>query len=374
MKDLLPAMKRTSNLSVTHNGKNPSKKKDVLILPGETKIYQSNRIARGKFKGFTLIQLKVFATIIKQLQNIIIGEINRKEGQQMALFASIDSFSCKEYVKIPLLLHEITSFQNYKNVVVSVDEMRQLAIELPAPEGYAKTISSVIVKYDIPRLVRGKSVLNVYLPREVAARLVFIDRDEKGHAREYHNYFYNVIMASTSKYTFKLYLLLCLWKNKGSFRLSYQDLREQLGLQQGQYTAFKNFKARILLPAQRELKNKADCWFDCSKEGFEERSGKTVRFLCFKIITSDNGNDQNDYSMRLTQWFQTQLRFKQTDMRFIAPLFKNIGKEEFESIMETCASCLDMYYKKIGTQNPIRNLTAYIIHSLRQEYPQSFQQ
>lgn len=345
--------------------------REVLVLDNQTRIYQSNRIVRGRYRGFTLIQLKVFATIIKHLQQAIIGEINDKTGQQLSLFHSLQNYLSQGNVKIPIPLHLITGNQNYRTVLTAVDEMRNLRIELPPPAGYAKTVSSVIVKYDVPQLVHGRSILNVYIPYEVAECLVHIDKDGTGNAREYHHYLYEVIMSASSKYTFRLYMLLSRWKNLGSYRTTYAELRDQLGIAPEEYVEFKNFRARVLLPAQKELKNRADCWFDCEAEGFEERTGKSVCFLNFRIILAAAGEAPSGYAERLVSWLQTQLKFTTGDIRSISFIFKDMDRQKYETLMETCSRCLEMYYQKSSTGDPVRNLSAYVIHSLKQVFPQA---
>lgn len=91
-------------------------------------------------------------------------------------------------------------------------------------------------------------------------------------------------MKATNKYTYKLYMIISSWKQKGGFKISVEELKTQLGIHPNEYQLYKEFKRRVLVPVQNDLEFRSDCWFNCAKAGFEQRNERKVTYLNFKIM------------------------------------------------------------------------------------------
>jgi plasmid replication initiation protein len=245
-----------------------------------------------------------------------------------------------------------------------------LQIEIPPPQGYKKAVWYVVAGYEDPILVKGKSVLNIYIPKNVAPYLINIDKTNEGKAREYHHYLYEVVMSSKKKYTFKLYWLISQWKNNtgGGFRILYQDLRNILGLGQQEYADYSDFKRRILLPAQQELTGKADCWFNCTTAGFEYREGKKVTALNFKVIFPVLETEIEENKHKLIYWLKTQLKLNNEHIQYLSPIFPFLSNERYTAITTKCVALIDLYYKRLGGEKEIKDLPSYIAFSLLKEF------
>jgi hypothetical protein len=71
-----------------------------------------------------------------------------------------------------------------------------------------------------------------------------------------------VAMSLKSKYSKRLYEMLCQFKNTGLFRITIAELKERFDLSDDQYERWSNFDKFILKTAQTEINEKADFKFD----------------------------------------------------------------------------------------------------------------
>ncbi len=71
-----------------------------------------------------------------------------------------------------------------------------------------------------------------------------------------------VATSLKSKYSKRLYEMLCQFKSTGFLRISTQELRERFELTNEQYSRWSNFEKNVLKTAQTEINEKADFKFD----------------------------------------------------------------------------------------------------------------
>lgn len=344
------------------------KRKTEIILPGTTTtIYQSNRVTNGRYGGFTLIQGKIFVGIMRQLQEAIKKEMEGKDWKQLEIFSNPD----KDMIKIGIPLNDIGRNYQYKEIYAAADEMMSIRVKMKPLEGY-ESVATLISKADIPTIINGKSTLYLYIIKDVAEQLIVVDRNLKsGTPMQYTKYLYEVALAARNKYTYKLYWIISSWKEKGGFRISYEKLREQLGISNDtdinhkyiDYPEYADFKRRILKPVQTDLENKADCWFNCAERGFEERTGKKVAWLNFKVITPEIESVRSAKIEHYRNILKIHASFKDEQFDQIRYLF---SEEVDSSIVGAKILELISYVKEnIKTINMPQ---AYIIKSLLKEF------
>ena len=124
-------------------------------------------------------------------------------------------------------------------------------------------------------------------------------------------------------------MLISSWKSKGGFRRSYEWLREQLGISNDkdekgnfiEYPEFKTFKAKILIPIQRDLEKKSDCWFNCAADDFVERTGKKVTMINCKIITPEFEEVRTEKADACRQLLRMHAGFSDKHIEQIRPIF-----------------------------------------------------
>lgn len=90
----------------------------------------------------------------------------------------------------------------------------------------------------------------------------------------------NVIQLK-STYSIRIYELLKQYQKLGSREFKIIDLKGILGIQEGEYKVYNNFKQRVILPAQLELSEKTDLSFEFT----EKKTGRAVTGIKFHIFT-----------------------------------------------------------------------------------------
>jgi len=95
------------------------------------------------------------------------------------------------------------------------------------------------------------------------------------------SYKYKEIAQLKSRFAIRIYELLKQYENLGERTFSLEDLRNSLGVEPEQYSLYTNFKNRVLLIAQRELKEKTSIAFDFEEIKTGRKVGK-IRFIIRK--------------------------------------------------------------------------------------------
>jgi len=91
------------------------------------------------------------------------------------------------------------------------------------------------------------------------------------------------ILYLKSNSTIPIYELLKQYEKIGFRTLSLKDLKTHIGIQENEYKLYGHFKSRILLKAQKELKEKTDICFDF-QELKEGRKVVQIKFIIRKNI------------------------------------------------------------------------------------------
>ena len=100
--------------------------------------------------------------------------------------------------------------------------------------------------------------------------------------KEYTSYRLSNILALNSTYSIRLYELMKKWEFLGNWEYPLEELRGKLGVEEGTYPKYSNFKARVLSRAVEEVNKKTD--FHISFE--EIKKGRSVVRIKFSIKNS----------------------------------------------------------------------------------------
>ena len=110
-----------------------------------------------------------------------------------------------------------------------------------------------------------------------------------------------------SSYAIRIYELLKQYEKLHERTFLLTDLRKMLGVEDI-YPAYGNFKQRVLVSAQKELKKKTDITFEIE----EIKSGRRVTKIKFLISTTNkNKNDQSSLFTGNLEEFQLPNLFKE---------------------------------------------------------------
>jgi len=343
--------------------KSAQRKYPPVILPGCTELYQPNRLTNSKYKSFTLLQSRILITLIKELQEAILASMNGKDWKQMGLFPSDEP----NLIRVPIRLKDIAKPRQYREVYEAALELAKVSIRLPSSiskEYYS--IASLFPRVELPKRVSGNSVIYVDLFKAAASKLIEIDKTGNGSPGYFTKYLYEVAMNAKSKYTYKLYMIIASWKLKGGFRISVNELKLQLGIDPDDYANYKEFKRRVLLPVQKDLEFRSDCWFNCSVTGFEERQGRKVCMLNFKIIVPAPDYVSREKTDHIKYLLTTHFGFQSQDLKEIENVFTMlIDNDSFEKILLKLQDLKTFIYRTNGTPQEVKYIPQYVSKVLK---------
>lgn len=247
-----------------------------------TKIYQPNRITQAHLP-LTLMQSKIFAYIMLQLQAPIKDIMNGNNHNQL------DFFSHPDYVKIPIHLSRlITDPSNYRHVKQAIKKLASVVVSFPYrnKEGVGMERITGLIRADIPIEATGSSIVTIEIEKHIAEILTNIEKNNENLPINYTSYYFEIVNHSKSQYTPRLYPYIASWRKKGGFSISMDDLKNLLSISD-MYERFYDFKKKVLDPVQKDLCDlNSDCWFNCNLKDFKTvEKGKVI--LNFKVITPD---------------------------------------------------------------------------------------
>lgn len=259
-----------------------AKRKVPIVLPDVmSKIYQPNRITQAHLP-LTLMQSKIFAYIMLQLQEPIQAHMNGATINQLDLFAKDDC------IKIPIHIKDLNvDASNYRHVKQAIRDLASVVVAVPYrnAEGIGHERITGLIRADIPIQATGSSKVIIEIEKKVAEVLINIDKNTENKPINFTSYFFEIVAGSKSQYTGRLYPLIASWRKKGAFSISMDDLKTLLSIE-NKYDRFFDFKKKVLDPVQQDLYEKSDCWFNCNTKGFKTvEKGKII--LNFKVITPE---------------------------------------------------------------------------------------
>lgn len=301
--------------------------------------------------------------MIKELQSAILANMNGQNWVQLNLFPSNND----GMIRVPIRLKDITKPYSYKEAYTATLELSRLSIRLPSNIGKDYIcIATLFPRVELPKMVNGKSIMYVELFTSAARKLIEIDKTGSGKPGFFTKYLYEVAMNARCKYTYKIYMIICSWKSKGGFRITLDELKERLGLNKDEYKEYREFKKRILLPVQKDLQNKSDCWFNCAADDFEQRKNNKVIFLNFKIIIPAPVEVINERIDHIKYLLRTHFDFQQHHIAALKDFFNSIN--DVKMIEEVLLKIQDLngwMVSKRGTKHQVEQVQLYVIKSLK---------
>lgn len=121
-----------------------------------------------------------------------------------------------------------------------------------------------------------------YTEEEATVQLIFapvvvpfITRLEE----QFTSYELNQVASLASKYSIRLYELLMQWKNVGKMKISLEDLRAKLGLEQDDYTVMGDFKRSVLDLSVKQINEHTDIKVDYE----QHKKGRSIAGFTFRM-------------------------------------------------------------------------------------------
>ena len=165
------------------------------------------------------------------------------------------------------------------------------------------------------------------------------------------------VLELKSKYAFRLYELLKQYQSIGRRKFSVSELRDLLGVEQGELKLWVHFKTRVLEIAKREINAKTDLVIDYTTK----KVGRRIEYIIFSIQAQDKEkikkvDEQNKRYDELIKLVPEKFRGLKTLKNAI---IKYLKKRGFEYTKRNI-----LYANKKAE----KNYRAYLISALREDW------
>lgn len=179
--------------------------------------------------------------------------------------------------------------------------------------------------------------------------------------REFTSYKLENVVQLKSTYAIRIYELLKQYEKIQERTFSLKDLRKLLGAEDI-YPAYGNFKQRVLIPAQKELKNKTDISFDLE----EIKTGRKVTKVKFIIQSGKKINEEqlNFFEENLDE-FQSINSFKSKVKKLGLIMGIQLTDEMIDSWQKYGEENVLYLMEKIQGRRDIENPIGYITTVLK---------
>jgi plasmid replication initiation protein len=185
---------------------------------------------------------------------------------------------------------------NTKNYVLQqLRELRKKDIDFSFvnPEGKTEDVTTGLI--NTVRSIRDTDFIDVEISTWAIPYLVYWGKGVGGTI-------YRKAIAVTLKsiYSKRLYKMCCRWQDRGGFSLPIDELREIFSLE-NKYSELYNLRSRVLDVAKKELKEKADLYFEYELIKIKSRSYNQINF---KIFSRKSKQKEN-----VSEWYQYVYNF-----------------------------------------------------------------
>lgn len=177
----------------------------------------------------------------------------------------------------------------------------------------------------------------------------------------YTKYRLENILQLKSKYSLRIYELLKSNQYLGTYEISLEDLKEMLGATEKSYSVYQNVKNRIILRAQKELKEKTDISFTFTEIKFKRKVSAIKFYINKNKIENESKIIEPETPKLKTNEINEKLKIvldiceDKVELSEAVAIIKAVNGD-IESIRKAYLYCKD---------KDINNLTGYMIKILK---------
>jgi len=244
-------------------------------------LVQPNKVTNAKY-DYTATQENVITCIMEGIQD----HLTKEKPIQTDLFG---------HPTVRLKASDMAKGNTKSYVLQQLRELRKKDIDFSYvnPEGKTEDVTTGLI--NAIRNVRDTDFVDVEISTWAIPYLVYWGKGVGGTV-----FAKTIAVTLKSIYSKRIYKMCCRWQDQGGFSMYLDDLREVFSLQK-KYTELYNFRARVLDTAKKELKEKADLYFEYDLTKVKSRS---YNYVTFKIFSSKTKGKNNT-----TEWYQYVYNF-----------------------------------------------------------------
>jgi len=254
--------------------------------PGKiVSLIQPNSVTCARY-NYTAVQENVITTIIDKIQRYL----TQNEPIQTDLFG---------HPEVTIKASDIAHGNSKHYVLQQLKELRKKDIEFAYVNNHGEVEEVCTGIINTIRNIKETDYITVEISTWAIPYLVYWGKGVGGTA-----YQKAIAMKLRSVYAKRLYKICNRWKDKGGFDMTLDEFREMFRLE-NKYRLPANLKQRVLEPAKKELKEKADLYFEYELLKVKSRS---YNYISFKVISSksNNVNDNKGFWYQFVYNFLTQ--------------------------------------------------------------------
>jgi len=338
-------------------------KHDQLINKNSPEVYtmirQPYRITMARW-DFTPVQKRILTKIVSVLQK----EITLVE--KGLPFGQLDLFQKGDTVELELQLGDLVkNGNNYAHVKKALQDLRKLDVQIELPPVISKKSKmpedDLIITGLIERALIRKNArtVKIYMHRATAKELVMTSHGLTVYAED-------VMFLTDNSYTQKIYEIISHWKDKDSYCITPDDFRKKLSLE-SKYPQLKDLIRRVIKPAEVELKEIGDIYFEFSTT----KSGVKITKFNFIIKHRKTLHEEEVHLIKLREDTVNLLRqhFKFKDEHFAEIQFLLHDLKRIQALRAKITDLVRIIQERNSTSDKIVSVPKWTVASLLNEFP-----
>jgi len=250
-----------------------------LYVMGKLDI-QPNNITEAKY-DFTSLQKNIIYQMIGCLQPLMTRDI-----------IYLDKLS-REELKVSIKVSTLAGKNNHDDVIKQAEALMSKIFRYEYDKGSKKHRKSTVLIHDVDHEYYSDTVTLQISPGAVPI-LLYIGNGFTQYQR-------TIAVILKSIHSKRMYELCCSWKGRGGFEWPLDRFKTTIGMDGKYKKNIIDFKKNVLDKAKKELKEKADVWFEYDisrkKKGEEQKIKISIKSSSSQAIQDkQKGSQGEEYS------------------------------------------------------------------------------
>ena len=320
-------------------------------------LYQPNKVTMAGY-DFTALERDILYHIQKFIQN----SVSYSDRVKNTLFGEL---------WLTLSLKDMTSnTRQYRRVIEAAERLRVRFIRIQYINEKGQEALMTLPPINAIHHAKGSGTLEISITKMAATFLTSLTDG-------FTKYRLQTALSLRSKYSKRLYELCCRWRDKAGFQIPISSFRAMLILPEETYKNAKDLRVQVLEPARKELKERADVFFeyDFESNAPKKKGRPTFDTINFSVITrNEMPTDKN--KTRLLQEGEQQKAYVFLD-RFLKKILSPEAVYSFlDSLCLKDSEALSKAYKRFyqleqekkKNKKSTEDVKKLVLHILKVDY------